>query len=46
MNNWMNRLALAATVALAAVGVIDVSAGRAADMAAKAPRLAAAAPYN
>jgi outer membrane immunogenic protein len=46
MNNGLNRLALAATVGLAAVGVINVGAGRAADMAVKAPRLTAIAPYN
>src|SRR5258708_6171665 len=46
MNNRLNRLALATTVGLAAVGVVDVGAGRAADMAVKAPRLAATAPHN
>jgi len=45
MNNWSNKLALAATVGLAAVGVIDVGAGRAADLAVKAP-LRAVAAYN
>ena len=45
MNNGLNGLALAATVGLAAVGV-DVGAGRAADMAIKAPAIRAAAPYN
>jgi outer membrane immunogenic protein len=45
MNNALNRLALVA-MGLAAVGVIDVGAARAADMAVKAPRLKAAAPYN
>jgi outer membrane immunogenic protein len=45
MNNRLNRSALAATVGLTAAGVIDVGAGRAADVAVKAP-LAAVAPYN
>jgi outer membrane immunogenic protein len=46
MNNGLNGLALAATVGLAAIGVLDAGAVRAADMAVKAPRLKAAAPYN
>jgi outer membrane immunogenic protein len=46
MNNGLNRLALAAAVGLAAVGIIDVGAVRAADMAVKAPPLAARALYN
>jgi outer membrane immunogenic protein len=37
MHNPLKRLALAATVALAAVGIIDVGPGRAADLPAKAP---------
>jgi outer membrane immunogenic protein len=37
MNNWWSKLALTATVGLAAVGVINVSAGRAADLPVKAP---------
>jgi outer membrane immunogenic protein len=45
MHNPLNRLALAAAVVLAAVGVIDVGAGRAADLPVKAP-LKAVAPYN
>jgi outer membrane immunogenic protein len=45
MHNPLNRLALATTIALAAVGVIDVGAGRAADLPVKAP-LKAVAPYN
>jgi outer membrane immunogenic protein len=46
MHNPLNRLALAATVALPAVGVIDVGAGRAADLPLKAPIKAVVAPYN
>ena len=46
MNNGLTGLALAATVGLAAIGVLDAGAVRAADMAVKAPRLKAAAPYN
>lgn len=46
MNKGLNGLALAATVGLAAVGVVDAGAGRAADMAVKAPVLRATAPYN
>jgi hypothetical protein len=34
---WLNRLALAATVGFATVGVIDVGAGRAAELPGKAP---------
>jgi hypothetical protein len=45
MQNPLNRLALGATVALAAVGVVDVGAGRAADLPVKAP-LKSVAPYN
>jgi outer membrane immunogenic protein len=37
MDNWWNKLALVAAVGLAAVGVIDVGAGQAADLAVKAP---------
>jgi outer membrane immunogenic protein len=45
MNNWWNTLALAATIGLAAVTVIDVGAGQAADLPAKAP-VKAVAPYS
>jgi outer membrane immunogenic protein len=45
MNNWWNKLALTATVGLAAAGAIDVGAGRAADLPTKAP-LRAVAPYS
>lgn len=44
MNNWWNKLALAATVGLAAAGVIDVGPGRAADLPVKAPPRVA--PYS
>ena len=45
MNNKLNRLALAATVGLAAVGLIDVGVGRGADIAINPP-LKAVEPYN
>jgi outer membrane immunogenic protein len=45
MDNWWNRLALVATVGLAATGVIDVGTGWAADLPAKAPA-PKAAPYS
>jgi outer membrane immunogenic protein len=37
MNNWWSKLALAATMGLAVVGVIGVEPGRAADLAVKTP---------
>src|SRR5262249_20426075 len=42
MNHLSNKLALAATVGLVAVGVIDVGTGRAADLPVKAPLRAVA----
>jgi outer membrane immunogenic protein len=45
MNDWWNKLALAATVGLAVATAIDVGAGDAADLPAKAP-LTPVAPYS
>jgi outer membrane immunogenic protein len=46
MNSGLNRLALAAMVALAGVCAIDVGAGRAADLPTKAPPPKVVAPYS
>jgi outer membrane immunogenic protein len=46
MNRGLNRLALAGAVALAAEGVVDVGAGRAADLPGKAPPAKPVAPYS
>ncbi len=46
MNSKLNKLALAAVVSLAAVGIIGVEAGQAADLAVKAPARRVIAPYS